>query len=466
METLTAKAREMLSRGVLLPLWRLQRASRPSRRAVVSAYFEGMRFRRRAALWDDARKREWMLARLRFVVRRAADETAYYRELFGRVGFDPGDDFSFEDFARLPVLEREGVRLAGESLLSSSVPRAQLRRDSTGGSTGVPTEIWLGPEESGWGESAIAYSLERVGVPQGSATAFLWGHHLDPQARESWAERYHDFENNARWFDCFRISPEVLEGYHRELEGWRPACVIAYASALAALAEHVSEHGHAAHYPVRCCVTGAEKLWPAQREIVEKTFGRPVHERYGSRDVGLIGIQPSPRRTLDFEVDWANVFVEPETDGSESSILVTKLHADGMPMIRYRIGDMGRFPEGSAPGRPALALREVVGRDLSADRLWLPDGRWINPLQIPHMIKDYPVREFMFVQRPDYSVEVLVVPREGFGDESRCAITSNISMNLPGLGVSVVLVKDIPRTRANKWRPVVSEVTPPAEWKR
>lgn len=417
---------------------------------------EGLRFRRRSARWSSERKRAWMLERLRFVVRRAGRETTYYRELFARTGFDPQSDFSFDDFARLPLLEREDVRSAGASLVSRSVPVGQLQKDSTGGSTGAPTEVWLGPEEAGWRESGGEYPLERIGVPMGTATAFFWGHHLDPLARNTLFKRYHDFESNSHWFDCFRLSPEVLERYHHEFERWRPACIIAYASALGTLAEHIAERGYKPSYPMRCFVTGAEKLLPEHRALIESTFGRPVHERYGSRDVGLMGFQFEPRRALDYEIDWANVLLEPETSDADSSILITKLHADGMPMLRYRIGDIGRFPEGIRPGHPAFALREVLGREL--DRIWLPDGRWVQGEQMPHMLKDYPVREFMFLQRADYSVEIQIVPRGRFGDSYRQRIISTVAANLPSLDISVVLVDNIPRTKANKWRPVVSEV--------
>ncbi|HYG08453.1 MAG TPA: hypothetical protein VD835_00635, partial [Pyrinomonadaceae bacterium] len=148
--------------------------------------------------------------------------------------------------------------------------------------------------------------------------------------------------------------------------------------------------------------------------------------------------------------------VEPETDGEESSILITKLHADGMPMLRYRVGDVGRFPRASRPGHPAFVLHEVLGRE--ADRIWLPDGRWITGLQMPHMLKDYPVREFMFLQRPDYSVELQVIPQNNFGEDARRSILETVEANLPGLPVSLALVQSIPRTKANKLRPVVSEV--------
>src|SRR6185295_16281743 len=104
--SITAKGHELLSRNLLLPLWHMQRYIRPSRRAVASAIRDGLRFRRAAADWSDERKRTWMLQRLRFTVRRAYRDTPYYREVFDAIGFDPSADFSFADFARLPVLER------------------------------------------------------------------------------------------------------------------------------------------------------------------------------------------------------------------------------------------------------------------------------------------------------------------------------------------------------------------------
>jgi phenylacetate-CoA ligase len=218
----------------------------------------------------------------------------------------------------------------------------------------------------------------------------------------------------------------------------------------------VLERGYEASYPARCFVTGAEKLLPEHREKIARAFGRPVHERYGGRDVGYIAFQMRPEATLDYQVDWANVLVEPETGEAESSILITKLHGDGMPMIRYRVGDIGRFPQASRPGHAALVLHEVVGRD--TDRIWLPDGRWITGLQIPHMMKDYPVREYMFTQRRDYSVEIKIVPKTEFSAHSRRQLLATVQANLPGLKIATTMVDEIPRTKANKWRPVVSEV--------
>ena len=446
-----------LTQKIFIPLSHLRRGWRREMRPIFQFYQAGLQFRREAKSWNEEQKRDWILKQLRFSVRRAATETDYYQKLFQQFGFDANADFSFEDFAKLPILEREDIANAGKDLISKVIPRNQLLKDASGGSTGTPTEIWLGAEERGWAESAIDFSCSKIGVPLGAKTAYFWGHHLDPKVADNFRERVRSFITNIRYFDCFRLSPEIFEKYHAEFEKWSPDCIVAYASALGHFAEYLKEKGiRPNNYPRTCFVTGAEKLFPEHRQAIEEVFGKPVYERYGGRDFGGVAIQTNPSKNLDFEIDWAWALVEPETDEKNSPILVTKLHADGMPMIRYRTGDIGKFPTQSKSGQPTFYLNEVVGREL--DRIWLPDGRQIHGAELPHLMKGFPVREFMLIQAEDYSVELQIVPKNGFSVEDKNAITKTIAANLEGLAVNLKQVETIPRTKANKWRPVVSKV--------
>ncbi len=426
-------------------------------RPTFEHYEAGMKFRRESQNWNEAQKREWILERLRFVVRRAARETEFYRELFDKINFDAESDFSFDDFAKLPVLEREDVHAAQEKLFSRAVEREQMQKDATGGSTGTPTEIRLGAEERGWKESGVDFSMEKIGVPTGAKTAYFWGHHLDPNAADNWRMRAKNFAENIRHFDCFRLSPEIFGRYHHEFESWKPDCIVAYATALGHFAEFLQENNlRPKNYPRICFVTGAEKLLPEHRRVIEEVFGKPVHERYGGRDFGGAAIQTNPRENLDYEIDWAWALLEPETTAETSPILVTKLYADAMPMLRYRVGDVGKFPRHSASGHPTFYLKEVIGREL--DRIWLPDGKWVMGAELPHFLKSMAVREFMFVQNEDYSVNLKIVPKDDFDESYRREILRTISANLKNLTINVELVETIPRTKANKWRPVISEV--------
>ncbi|MEO7962596.1 MAG: hypothetical protein ABIT38_01660 [Gemmatimonadaceae bacterium] len=435
------------------------RVLRPATRVGEGFFRDGLRFRQQSLAWSDERRRDWMLQQLRTVVRRAAKETVFYRQRFQSVGFDAESPFTFDDYARLPPLEREDVMSSDGTMLSSAVSPELRRKDGTGGSTGVPLHYFTGPEERGWRESGQVFAMRRLGVSRGESMALLWGHHIDNAERTRWRDRLRDTVTNRRWYDCFRLSPEQLLSYHADMTEFRPVCLTAYASALAALAAVLVERGLTASYPTTRIVTGAEKLWPQQRAHIEQAFPVPVHEQYGGRDAGLVAMQLDPRTSLDFAVDFANAFVEPASDEQQADILVTKLHADAMPMLRYRIGDVARFPTESRTGSPTMVLHEVLGR--SVDRLYLPDGRWLHGLGVPHLMKDFPLREFQLRQNVDHTVDVLVVPNEQWTEAAGERIVGVLRQNLPGLDIRLAKVAEIPRTKANKWRPVVSAITAP-----
>ena len=453
---LTGGAREFSSRFLLLPVLHTARLGRKSTRDSERSFLEGLRVRRQQTAWSEEQRREWIIGQLRDTVRYAASETSYYADLFRRIGFDPRRDFSFDEFAALPVLERSSLRDEARRMLAASVPDAVVRRDSSGGSTGAPVHYVTGPMERGWSTSASETFMRRVGLPEGTRIALLWAHHLDPLDRSAFADRARDWIQNVRWYDCLRLDPERLLTYHRDMERFQPDGIIAYAGALAALAETLHARGIRPSYARRALVTGAEKLWPHQRRVVEQIFTAPLSERYGSRDVGSIGFQLRPRESLAFTVDWANLLVEPETDSPDSPILVTKLHADAQPMIRYRIGDVAKFPAGARPGHPCFTLEEIIGRQ--ADRIWTPNGRWVHGLGVPHLMKDYPLEAYQLVQQADYSVELRIVPRPEFSDVHRSSIVGILRANLgEALAIRVEVVDEIDRP-AGKWRPVVSHV--------
>ena len=442
----------------------------------AAALKNGMQFRHVAESWTRAQAESHILDQLKHVLRHAQRTTPYYTRLFTKIGLQVDDGFGFSDFARLPVLEREQLVQNEQDLFACDIDRSQCLLHESGGTTGVPVNCWAGPEEEGWRGSGVYFYQQLAGVTRGNKTAMLWGHHLDPVHSHSLKDRLRNFVHNERWLDCFRLSPATLGTYHREMQCWKPHYLVAYADALASLAHYVLEHGCAPTYPRICCITGAEKLYPQQRLAIERAFGR-VHERYGSRETGLIAFQASSSSTV-LHVDWANLLIEPEDDSPQSAILVTKLHADAMPMIRYRIGDMAVFPTGSKPGHPTFELLDVVGR--ITDRIYMPSGNWISGIELIRMMafleedlqifnRQSPaqpttplrmayVREFMFVQRKDYSLDLYLVPTDNFGATAHRTIKATISANLPDLPLRMHFVPRVQRTASNKLRPVMTEV--------
>lgn len=423
-----------------------------------AALREGTEIRKQMQHCAQPARDEWVLSGLRATVRKAVAVSPYYADAVRRCGFNVSAEFGFDDFAKFPILDRTDIQNCGPAFIATDIDARILRPDATGGSTGKPVKIWVGPREDGWATSGRDFYASRAGISAGSRVAMLWGHHLDPVKDRTFKQQLSAFLRNHRWFDCFRLSSKTLDQYHLELSSYRPDCILAYASAIAALAEHLRVRNVVPAYPIQCIVTGAEKLYDEQRRVVEKVFRCRVHERYGSRDIGLIGFQEHPGESMEFTLDWTNLLIEPETTERESPILVTKLHADGMPMIRYRTGDVGLFPEGSRPGYPTYFLRSVVGRQL--DRIWLPSGNYVHGTQFPHLMKAFPVHEFKVTQLQDYSVKVEIVPALSFNLSDKTAIENTMRTNLPGLDISIQEVQEISRSKAGKWRPVETHANP------
>src|ERR1039458_5184121 len=140
------EVREWLSTDIFVQLSRTTRWLCPSQRPALLAFHRGLKMRTETQFWEESRKRTWILQQLRVAVRMAYQTTSYYRDLIDRSGFPVATDFSFDDFARFPVLTREQIHTAGARLVADAVPQEQLQPDATGGSSGVPTHIWLGPE--------------------------------------------------------------------------------------------------------------------------------------------------------------------------------------------------------------------------------------------------------------------------------------------------------------------------------
>ncbi len=103
---------------------------------------------------------------------------------------------------------------------------------------------------------------------------------------------------------------------------------------------------------------------------VEAAWGCTVYNHYGMTEMGLGGgVDCAARRGYHLrEADLYVEIVDPHTgrvlpDGDEGEIVFTTLTRQGMPLIRYRTGDVGRFIPGACPcGTKLKTLAHVTRR--------------------------------------------------------------------------------------------------------
>ena len=106
------------------------------------------------------------------------------------------------------------------------------------------------------------------------------------------------------------------------------------------------------------------------RRAIEEAWGCRVFEHYGSTELGLGGaVQCEALAGLHVrEADLLFEVVDPSTgspvaDGEEGELVATTLTRRGMPLIRYRTGDMARMSATPcACGSVLGCLEKVIGR--------------------------------------------------------------------------------------------------------
>ena len=182
-----------------------------------------------------------------------------------------------------------------------------------------------------------------------------------------------------------------------EIERLRPTIVYGYVSALRQVVRHAREHGRPLHRP-KAVVTVSETLDPVTRQVLSEGFGAPVFDIYGSIEMGVIAWECEMHQG--YHVAEDSVLMETQaTAAGGDRLLLTNLHNEAMPLIRYDQGDLAVVGDGApcACGRRFRRLEAIQGR--VTDSILRPDGSHVPPFSVTSVVRDTPgVRRFQIVQ--------------------------------------------------------------------
>jgi len=400
--------------------------------------------------------------RLRRLLVFAHQRLPYYRDLFARCGVDPmGADPSAE-LRKLPVLTKKDVRAAGLRLVWPDVPGGLIAATS-GGTTGDTLYFYLDRRRQAQDLAARLFMQSLFGVQPGERRLHLWGSPIEGRAGR--LRRWRDRLLNEMLLNAFDLTPARLDQYLARVLRFQPRVLYGYPTALALLAQHAARRlGPRDFSWLRLVVTTGEELTPDQRSQLRATFGAPVASEYGNREVGVIAHDCPAGR---MHIVSPHVFVEvvsggrPAAPGVCGEILCTTLNARAQPLLRYRVGDVGRFAtEECTCGLPWPVLKLEGGK--IAGFLALPDGRLCHGAVSSYAVSGLPgiVRFRTHQRRLDWIVVSLVVDAH-FQPES-CEVIRQRYRKLfgPRVQVDCRIVSDIPADPSGKRRHVVSDVAP------
>lgn len=390
------------------------------------------------------------------LLRHAKATVPFFRDWFSESGADLDDILARRDLSALPIMNRGDIMSEPNRFRSQSPPQGSYAK-ATGGSSGEPLRFMVSPLSDQWRLAVTRRGYGFAGFANGEPAVFLWGVDLfSPGALTLRKRSLHRRLLRHTYINNFRLGEAELNEAQRVIDRCRPMCLVCFTSSAAALARHARKTGWRPASPLKSVIVGAEKLFPEDRELIESALGCPVFESYGSREFMLMAMECPSHDGL--HVSAENLIIElvadgaPAQPGQPGEVLVTDLHNFAHPFIRYRTGDMAVWAQGDCPcGRTLPRLARIEGRMM--DAIVKLDGSILTGGFFPHFFKDIKaIVKFQVEQdRRDHMTLRLVLSRDLTGEE-RGIILEKIGEVLPGMGVDIAAVDDIPKNKAGKVR--------------
>jgi phenylacetate-CoA ligase len=336
-------------------------------------------------------------------------------------------------------------------------------RKATGGSTGDPFQFQYNPDSEYHRLAVMWRGYGWAGADIGRRSAYIWSW---PYAgRSGWRlarEIVYQRILGRTYFNIFDLSEQHLPQIARRLGKLAPETIVCYVSGGVAVARWLLDNDVRLP-PPRAVITGAEPLHEHERELLQRAFGAPVFNTFGSREFMLIAAECERHEGLHVSAD--NLIVETVDEAGEpvigrpGRVLITDLHNFGMPFIRYANGDLATLATRACScGRGLPLIEHVEGRE--ADVVRLPDGRRLTGLFFVHLFKDFPeIRYYQVAQSGTGELRIRIVPMVPSPRPSMANLLHALRIHLgAAVEIRIELVEQIPLTRAGKRRIVESQI--------
>ncbi len=401
---------------------------------------------------DAIRKRQDEM--LRTLIRTVHAEVPFYRELMDRAGVAPGDVAGREDLNRLPIVTKDMLRAAFPERCVRPTGQPTYVA-STSGSTGKNFRVLEDRETAGLYRAAFLLALEwadwRFGEPHVQ---------MGMTVERSVDRRMKDALLGCHYFSAYDLSDTALDRVLDRIDRGRIGHVWGYPGSIHCLARRAVQAGW--NRPLRSVVTWGDMLLPAQRRLIELAFRTRVSDTYGCGE----GIQVAAQcgESDGYHVHDLNTIVEyvdgdgaPVAEGDRGEIVLTRLHPGPMPLIRYRVGDLGIGGSGTCRcGRGFSRLQSVEGR--AASTIKTPGGNRLIVHFFTGILEHFPeVDQFQVVQENLASITVRVVPTPAFSLQVAERVKAALQeKGLRDMDIHVDVVDELPLTPGGKRQFVIS----------
>ena len=321
----------------------------------------------RAAL--NRYQRERLSETLRFV----AVHSPFYRERLGQYA-QTGLE-SLTEVAELPFTTETDLRQRGPEMVC--VSQSQVSRVvtlQTSGTAGEAKRLWFTSEDQNLTVDFFRVGMSTLVQPKDRVLILLPGKRPG-SVGDLLAQALKKLGVAAIPHGPVRDLADTMQMMGKE----RVTSIVGIPVQILALARY-SEEQNANGGKIKSVLMSSDSAADSLIQEVKKIWGCPVFDHYGMTEMGLGGGLECAGHS-GFHLREADLYFEivdpatgkPVQEGHEGEIVFSTLTRRGMPLIRYRTGDMSRFlPEPCVCGSVLKRLSRIHRR--SGSGIQLPDG--------------------------------------------------------------------------------------------
>ena len=395
--------------------------------------------------------------KLRNMIEHSYRNVPFYHAKLKNAGVKPSDVRTVEDLAKIPMTTKDEIQgLPLSELTARDVDVNACVKNKTSGSTGMPLITLVDERTLAFDRAIWLRSFFEDGV-------HLWDKRVsicDPRTfpkKKTWTQ--HLGIMRTEYVSIFDDAPTQFSF----LEAHNPGIIESYPSSLVILAHSCKQLE--INMKPRLIFTLAELLSREDRRLISSTFNAELFDYYGSSELSLMAWECRDHAGYHMNVDALVMeFLhdgEAAVPGDRGEIVCTTLVNHAMPLIRYRVGDIGIPVQEQCSCGITLPLMKIMeGR--TDDFLVATDGRIIPPtVFFPYPFENVEeISEFRVIQeRKDFLRIQLVakgtLPSDQVFEKVRREIHRVFGEDMQ---VNFQIVDEIERDPRGKLRKIISHV--------
>ena len=362
-----------------------------------------------------------------------------------------------EKWEDVPIIVKSDFQSSDKKLISVSLNKKDLYTGYTSGSSGHPFNYAKDKFAHAMTWALIKDRYKNFGLTLNSKQARFYG--IPFERIDYFLEKTKDYFSNRVRFPVFDLSDEMLEKFLTRFKSTEFDYVYGYTNSIVMFARYLIRKNVILKEvcpSLKICIGTSENCTDEDKLIIEKAFGVPVVNEYGTSEVDLIAFE-------DINGDWLlsdeNVYIEIiDDDGNkltkagEGRILLTSFHNKAMPFIRYEIGDKAVID----PGNDKVIIKKLLGG--VNDLIVLPSGKKSPGISFYFITRSImekigSLKEFIIKQTEPDKFVFEVVSDEDISEKDKIRIQNKMDTYLePGLKFEIIRVNKIERTKAGKMK--------------